>query len=57
MDALGAISSYILATQQLQMTMVKQSMEAEQQLAEVLLDASRVVSASTDKGTQLDISI
>ena len=57
MDALGAISSYILATQQLQMTMVKQSMEAEQQLAEVLLDASRVVSTSTDKGTQVDISI
>ena len=57
MDALGAISSYILATQQLQMTMVKQSMEAEQQLAEVLLDASRVVSTSADKGTQVDISI
>ena len=57
MDALGAISSYILAAQQLQVTMVKQSMEAEQQLAEVLLDASRVVSTSTDKGTQLDISI
>ena len=57
MDALGAVSSYILATQQLQMTMVKQSMEAEQQLAEVLLDATRIVSASTDKGTQIDISI
>ena len=57
MDAIGALSSYILSTQQLQMNIVKQSMEAEQQLAEVLLDASRSVAASTTKGTQLDISI
>ena len=57
MDALGALSSYALAMQQLQMNIVKQSINADQQLAEVLIDASRTVSASSDKGINLDISI
>lgn len=57
MDAIGALSSYALAMQQLQMNITKQSISADQQLAEVLIDASRAVSASPDKGVNVDISI
>ena len=57
MDAIGAISSYALAMQQLQLNVIKQQAQADQQLAEMLLDASRTVSPSSDKGTVVDISI
>lgn len=57
MDALGSISSYALAMQQLQLNVIKQSTEAEQQLAEVLIEASRNVAPSTDKGVNIDITV
>ena len=57
MSEIGAISSYVLAMQQLQLNVIKQQNQTEQQLAEMLLDASRAVSPSTDKGTIVDISI
>ena len=57
MNGLGSISSYIVAMQQLQMNIIKQSNEATQQVVEMLLDASRSAPISQDKGTQVDINI
>ena len=57
MDALGSISSYVASMQQLQLSIVKQSQEAQQQLVEILSDAARSVPVSSDKGGSLDISV
>lgn len=57
MNALGSISSYVASMQQLQMSIIKQSQEAQQQLLEVLTEAARQVPVSSDKGGNLDISI
>ena len=57
MNSLGAISSYAVAMQQLQMNIIKQSNEATQQVVEMLLDASRSAPVSENKGTQIDINV
>jgi hypothetical protein len=57
MNSLGAISSYVVAMQQLQMSIIKQNAEITQQVAEMLLDASRTAPVSEDKGTQIDNKI
>lgn len=59
MSDLGAISSYALAMQNVQMSLLKNAVEAQQQAVEILLnpDNSRVVSASETLGTNIDISI
>ena len=57
MNSLGAISSYMVAMQQLQMNIIKQSTEATKQIAEMLIDASRSAPVSEEKGTQIDIKI
>lgn len=57
MNGLGPISSYAVAMQQLQLSLIKQSAEATQQVAEMLLDASRMAPTSEDKGTQIDINV
>ena len=57
MSELGAISSYALAMQQLQLNIIKQTAEMQQQVVETLLDPNRMVTASADKGTQIDIQI
>ncbi len=57
MNGLGPISSYVVAMQQLQLSLIKQSAEATQQVAEMLLDASRMAPTSEDKGTQIDINV
>ena len=57
MNSLGAISSYAVAMQQLQMNIIKQSNEATQQIVEMLLDASRSAPVSENKGTQIDINV
>lgn len=56
---LGAISSYALAMQNVQMSLLKNAVEAQQQAAEILLnpDNSRIVSASETLGTNIDISV
>jgi hypothetical protein len=56
---LGAISSYALAMQNVQMSLLKNTVEAQQQAAEILLnpDNSRIVSASETLGTNIDISV
>lgn len=57
MSEIGALSSYALAMQQLQLNIVKQNAEMQQQIVEVLLDPERTAPVSTDKGTQVDLSI
>jgi hypothetical protein len=56
---LGAISSYALAMQNVQMSLLKNAVEAQQQAVEILLnpDNSRVVSPSETLGTNIDISV
>lgn len=56
---LGAISSYALAMQNVQMSLLKNAVEAQQQAIEILLnpDNSRVVSPSETLGTNIDISV
>ncbi len=54
---LGALSSYMLAMQQMQMNLIKTNIEMQQQVAEVLLDPSRMVSISDTVGTTVDISL
>lgn len=59
MSDLGAISSYALAMQNVQMSLLKNTVEAQQQAVEILLnpDNSRIVSASETLGTNIDISV
>lgn len=59
MSDLGAISSYTLAMQNVQMSLLKNAVEAQQQAVEILLnpDNSRVVSPSETLGTNIDISV
>ncbi len=57
MNSLGPIGSYAVAMQQLQMSIIKQNIEATQQIAEMLLDASRSAHVCEDKGTQIDINV
>ena len=56
---MGAISSYALAMQNVQMSLLKNAVEAQQQAVEILLnpDNSRVVSPSETLGTNIDISV
>lgn len=59
MSDLGAISSYALAMQSLQMSLIKTNIEAQQQAVEILLntDNSRVVSALETLGQNIDITV
>ncbi len=57
MNSLGPIGSYAVAMQQLQMSIIKQNVEATQQVVEMLLDASRSAPVCEDKGTQIDINV
>jgi len=57
MSELGAIGSYVASMQQLQMSIVKQSQDVQQQLVEMLADASRSVPVCEDKGCSLDLTV
>ena len=57
MSELGAIGSYALTLQQLQLNVIKDNIEMQQKVAEILLDPERMVQPSTEKGTQVDLSI
>lgn len=57
MSELGAISSYALAIQQMQLSLIKNSVEMQQKTVEVLLgDDNRAVSPS-NIGQSVDISL
>ena len=57
MDGVGAISSYALAMQQLQLNIIKQNAEMQQQVVDILFDANHNVPVSQDKGSVVDVSI
>lgn len=57
MNEIGAIGSYALTLQQLQLSIIKQNAEMQQQVAEILLDSERTAPVSSDKGTMVDINI
>ncbi len=58
MAELGAISSYILSVQQMQMSLIKNAVEMQQQVMETLLgDSAAVVPPSENLGHNIDISI
>lgn len=54
---LGAISSYNLAVQNMQMNLIKQNMDLQKQAIEVLFDTSRTVAPSGTLGQNVDVSI
>lgn len=57
MSELGAISSYALAVQEMQMSLIKEQIEAQQQMIEVLLDPDRSVPVSKTVGQNVDMSL
>ncbi len=57
MNNLGAISSYVLAVQNLQVSLIKNTIETQQQALEVLLDQNLTVPSSETLGTNIDINV
>ena len=57
MSDLGAISSYALAVQNMQMSLIKNQVEMQQQALEILLDPECSVPASSSLGQNVDISL
>lgn len=57
MSELGSLSSYAMAIQQTQMSLIKNSAEMQQKLVEVLFEDNRNVPASSDVGQNVDVSI
>lgn len=57
MGEIGALGSYALAMQQLQLNVIKQNTEMQQQVVEMLLDSARTAPQSTDKGTKVDLNV
>lgn len=58
MSDIGAISSYTLAIQQMQLSLIKNSAEMQQNTIEVLLgDDTRVVSSDSFVGRTVDIEL
>lgn len=57
MNQLSSISSYIVSMQQLQLNIIKQNIETQKQLTEIIIDSTRLAPTSDDKGTNLDISV
>lgn len=59
MSDLGAISSYMLAVQNVQLAMIKNTAQSQQQVIDILLnpESPRSVSASEYLGQNVDVSI
>ena len=57
MSELGALSSYALAVQNMQMSLIKNQVEMQQQAIEILLNPERSVPVSSSLGQNLDISL
>lgn len=59
MAELGAVSSYLLSMQQLQIALVKNSIQMQQQAVDILLnnDSTARVAPSENLGHNVDISI
>ena len=58
MAELGAISSYALAVNQVQLNAVKNAVQMQQQLIDVVRESTeRLVAAASSQGQHIDISI
>lgn len=57
MSELGVLSSYALAVQQTQLSLIKNNVEMQQRLVEVLFEDNRSVPVSNEIGQNVDISI
>ena len=59
MSDLGALSSYALAVQQMQMSLIKNSVDMQRQAVEILLEGSsdRTIAPSPTNGHNIDISV
>lgn len=59
MSALGAISSYTTAVQNMQLSLIKANIDAQKQAVDILLnpDDAHSVPTSQTKGTLVDICI
>ena len=57
MSELGALSSYALAIQQTQMSLIKNSVEMQQKTIEILFDENRNVPSSSEVGQNVDVSL
>lgn len=57
MSSLGAISSYALSVQQMQMSLIKTNIEMQQQVAEMLMETSEQLAANASSNHLLDITI
>lgn len=57
MSELGALSSYALAVQNMQMSLIKNQVEMQQRAIEILLDPSSSVPVSDTLGQNIDISL
>lgn len=58
-SSLGAISSYTLAVQDMQMALIKKNIDMQKQAIDILLNsgANRSVAPSSNLGQNIDISI
>lgn len=56
---LGAVSSYTLAVQNMQMSLIKTNIDLQKQAIDILLnpDNNRSVAPSSSLGTQIDIQV
>lgn len=58
MSNLGAISQYALSVQNMQMALIKNQVDMQQEMIEILMETTQqMVQASETLGTNLDISI
>lgn len=58
MSELGALSQYALNIQNMQMAIIKNQVQMQQKMIEVLVESSQdMVQASKTLGTQIDISV
>ena len=54
---LGALSSYALSVQQMQLNLIKTNMEMQEAVIDILTDSARSVPVSETLGQNLDISV
>ncbi len=57
MSSLGAISSYALSVQQMQMSLIKTNIEMQQQVTEMLMETSEQLAATASSNHLLDITV
>ena len=54
---LGALSSYTLAVQQMQVSLIKNAVDMQKQMVETLFEDNRVVPSSSTVGQNVDTCI